>query len=96
MKVQIWINLKTLFIDQKDEEDTEWILLKDRDDDDDLINDDSQNEEVSWKKVRQNCKKFSFNFLKKLGIPRLFKFWNNSVNNTDIRSVALKSNLLII
>ena len=30
----------------KDEEDTEWILLNDRDEDDDLINEDSQNEEV--------------------------------------------------
>ena len=31
----------------QDEEDTEWILLNDRDEDDDLINEDSQNDEVS-------------------------------------------------
>ena len=54
MNVNLNFDKKQLLNDQKDEEDTEWILLKDRDDDDDLINDDSQNEEVSWKKVRQN------------------------------------------
>ena len=74
MNVNLNFDKKQLLNEQKDEEDTEWILLKDRDDDDDLINDDSQNEEVSWKKVRQNCKKFSLTFFKKLGIPRLLKF----------------------
>ena len=37
-----------LFEFVQDEEDTEWILLNDRDEDDDLINEDSQNEEVRY------------------------------------------------
>ena len=42
-----------LFEFVQDEEDTEWILLNDRDEDDDLINEDSQNEEVRYFFYRQ-------------------------------------------
>jgi hypothetical protein len=42
------------YILHQDEEDTEWILLNDRDEeDDDLINEESQNDEVSlWGDLR--------------------------------------------
>ena len=44
---QIFVGLKWICLNLfQDEEDTEWILLNDRDEDDDLINEDSQNEEV--------------------------------------------------